>query len=281
MSNFDDSRLGEKFNVLPYPGEIPPMGFAGEDADAPFRPSTQGTNAPGIFSQEKSYPASKEQSEPQQAQKAPSPQPREQNAIFAASGDTGPRTDVAKTRQLSRFREIFGLKRIAVQNYTVTTGLDGEEVSMTFSLRPLSHEDYQWVVNQAASIRVTDYTASLTFRLAVVAMAICGMEEGVVEQGGKTRPIWEVFGIQPEKPEQVRDPYYPQPWVRYEAATAMWNEVRNTFYDFIDEIYLAHETLINEQTTIVKDKSKGEGENNPLAQTTSDSSTPNSGSVDV
>jgi len=247
-----DNKLGDKLE-LPYPGGSPP----GESIDTPF----QGNNAKSHFSDaEKSYDP------PQATKKAapPSSQPREQTAVPTAARKNSP-----TTRQLDAFRRIFGLARVPVRKYVVKRVVNDELVSITFSLRPMSHEDYQWVLEKSASLRINEITARFAAQMAAVAISICSMDEGDLDSNAPVTPIWEVFGLEPEKPEYIRDQFNPHVSLKYAAADLMWDEVRNTLYDFVNELFAVVDSLAYPEK---------DGEENPLAQTTSEPTTTSSGS---
>jgi len=157
--------------------------------------------------------------------------------------------------QLQRFRELFGLKRIDVQYYSITRKLDGELVTMTFGLRPLNHEDYQWIVDKSADIQrlnaeqleISMSTSwAFCFKQATVAMSVCTLDEGIRSRENPGTPIWEVLGIEPKDPVFVKDPNYPHTIIRVAAADAMLHELGGIFYDVVEDLNTAVAKLIDD-----------------------------------
>lgn len=251
-----ENRLGEKVD-LPYPGE----GEFGEEISSPFK----GNNAKkSSFSQpEKSHAQA-----PKEAQ-APTQQPHQQAAVPTKADKIG-----ATTKQLDAFRRAFGLKRIPIHRHVVHRVVEGEKTSLTFSLRPMNHEDYQWAVEKAASLRLSNITASLAWQVATVAISVASIDDHELDAEETATPIWKVFGLEPEKSQHVNDPFYPHHTLRFAAADLMWNETRETLFDFVNELAAVVE-LMEENDK----KEQKAGEENPLPPTTSSNTIIDSGSV--
>lgn len=184
------------------------------------------------------------------------------------------------TTQLQKFRELFGLKRIDVQYYSVKRKLHGNSITMTFGLRPLNHEDYQWIVDKSADIQrlnaeqleismVTSW--AFYFKQATVAMSICTLDEGIRSRENPGTPVWKVFGIEPNDPIYTKDPNYPHTIIRVAAAEAMLKELGGIFYDVVEELNTAVTNLID---AAYRDDTKDQEEEentSPLASMTSSS----------
>lgn len=241
MSN----RLGEKISIdtmnedLPYPGNQPPEDLFGsaQDSEAPF-----------------SMDAPKKKKAPKGASLEVDYDPKDQPAAKAPQATTPqtttPQTTTKPTKksslQLQKFREAFGLQRITKVPYTVVRGDGSEgEVSMTFQLRAMSYEDYQWVV--VKSTELTNIPIMFAWNMASTAISICAMDMEL-EEGKQPTPIHEVFEVEAENPSQVRDPYYPASTIRFLAAEALLEELRSSLYDVVEELHQAIEAKIGAQS---------------------------------
>lgn len=246
MSN----RLGEKIDInnisdedLPYPGNQPPEDmFGAQDAEAPFSMNAPKKKASKGANLEVDY------------------DPKSTQPVVQAP--TPPTASVKPTKksslQLQKFREAFGLQRINKIPYTVVRGDGAEgEVSMTFQLRAMSYEDYQWVV--VKSTELTNIPIMFAWNMASTAISICAMDVDLEEKAQPT-PIHEVFDIEIENNNQVRDPYYPASAIRFLAAEALLEELRGSLYDVVEELHQAIEVKIGAQSRAA-DTEKSE---NPL-----------------
>lgn len=182
--------------------------------------------------------------------------------------------------QLKKFRELFGLKRIDVRYCQITRkGLDNKPVTMTFGLRPMNHEDYQWVIDKAADIQrlnaeqleVSATTSwAFCFKQAVVAMSVCTMDEGIRSIDNPGTPLWKVFGLIPDDPIYVSDPNYPHTIIRVATADAFLHELTGIFYDIVEDLHTAVGNLIDEEYKARnEDDIKEDDISSPLASTTS------------
>lgn len=251
-------------NMLPHPqGEHDPWATA-ENADAQF--GAEATPAPkqGAGLDVGGYNPSA-----QQAPSAP-PQaaPQAQGNIPASPGKR-PVPKVAKvsrkeTHLLKKFRETFGLKRIDVAEGTLVRRdpQDPEQnVEMKFGLRGLNYEDYQWVLDKAASLQQNPLLVAFAWKIAVCSLGTASVEG---------QPIWEVLGFEPESPEHVADPMYPHLGLRFQAAEAWCAELTGSLFDTVEDIYKLYEEKVDKQYYAKPDEPE-EGEDGPLDQTESNS----------
>lgn len=144
-----------------------------------------------------------------------------------------------ETNTLKRFREIFGLQRVAIQN-AVLERKDPEDLSkniqMTFGLRGLNHEDYQWVLGKVQELLQNPKLATFAWKISFVSMGVASID-GV--------PIWDVLGFVPLDPEHTRDPMYPHMGLRFQAADAFCEELRTSLFDTVEHLYDLYESKVD------------------------------------
>jgi len=173
-----------------------------------------------------------------------------------------------ETATLSRFREIFSLQRIKVVDATISRRdpVDPSlNVEMTFGLRGINFEDYQWVLAKFAENAHSSTVFNQALKHAFVSMAVASIEG---------EPIWKVFGFEPQKPEDVRDPMYPHIGLRFQAAEALSEELRTTMHDLIEGLWAEVESKIDSRylpTKKAKTQEPEEGASGPLPLTESES----------
>lgn len=182
-------------------------------------------------------------------------------------------TNEEASPHLKTFRELFGLKRIDVKYYsTKRVNADGEEIVVTFGLRPLNFEDFQWIIDKAASIQNisieqlgsnSSSSWTISYKQAEVAVSICTLDIGIKSTENPGTPIWKVLGVEPVDPSYTKDPNYPHVVVRSAAADLMFEELNGTFYDLVADLHDAIATLIDTPYSEIK---RGD---HPLASTTS------------
>jgi hypothetical protein len=145
--------------------------------------------------------------------------------------------------QLQKFREAFGIKRITKVPHTVTYKGEGDEnLSMTFHLRAMGYEDFQWALEQARNL--TDLPLVVAWNLTSIAVSVCAMDFNFDPIALPT-PTYLVFDVPTDN--QVRDPYYPPATVRFEAAAALMEELRGSFFNLVEELREALDTKIGGQ----------------------------------
>lgn len=173
-----------------------------------------------------------------------------------------------ETATLSRFREIFSLQRIKivdaklVRRDPVDPSLN---VEMTFGLRGINFEDYQWVLAKFSENAHSATVFNQALKHAFVSMAVASIEG---------EPIWKVFGFEPQRPEDVRDPMYPHVGLRFQAAEAFSEELRATMHDLVEGLWAEIESKIDSKYLPKKTKAQEpqeEGASGPLPQTGSES----------
>jgi hypothetical protein len=242
--------LGEKVSItsddLPYPGSAPPDDLfdSAQEAEAPFSMDAPPAKLNRSDSLEVAY-------EPKVKKAvAAKPEPKAQ-----------PKSSVPTKKpslQLQKFREAFSLQRIKKVPHTVVRN-DGEggSVSMTFQLRAMNYEDFQWVAMRATELK--DMPIAFAWNLTSTAISICAMDMEL-EENAQPTPIHEVFDIKVEGATQVRDPYYPAPAIRFAAADALLLELKSSLYDVVEELHQAVDNTISSQSQLIEQ----EKDENPL-----------------
>jgi hypothetical protein len=264
-----DSRLGDRIDVeafvdedLPYPGQEPPTAFsAAESMDAPFG-VTAGKSVPtssfglDVGSYEPTKPTAKVE-KPTAPAKAEKPTDKEPPHKAKPTAEN-------MSVQLRKFREAFGVKRISTKSHTITrrSADDSENVSITFQLRALNYEDYQWAIVKASDYsKENNIPLMFAWHFASVAISVCAFDVDLQKEARPT-PVYEIFGIQADDPTQIRDPYYPVLLIRTAAADMFFQELVDTFYDVIQELHsVVEEYLVQQSQTLQKEKE----EQGPLA----------------
>lgn len=174
----------------------------------------------------------------------------------------------AESATLRRFREVFGLERVKVEDVTVSRldPLNREQnTDMVFGLRGVNWEDYQWIMAKALDMNTDPRLAEGTFKIAWVAMTVAHID-GV--------PIYEVFGFEPSDPDHVRDPMYPHIGLRFQAAELWIEELsKEAQFDLVENLYKLYEAKIDSKylPKKVKEPKSEEGPQGPLTQTVSGS----------
>lgn len=155
------------------------------------------------------------------------------------------------SKQLQKFRETFGRSQIKLKKHTITRYLDdGEKVSMTFGMRALNYEDYQWILIKAATMQDTIPFAFAT-NMTTVAMSVCSMDTE-----NTTTPIHEVLGIEGNN---IQDPFYPPSKIRMEAAEALLDELKDSLYDVVEELYSEVVGYLDQQKKAIEQEKEQEG----------------------
>ena len=257
MSNED--RLGERVQISelsdsPIQGSLPhpqdPWDSA-SSADAPFRDPL--FEAQQARQARQAGPAPSAPAAPHAAAPAAPPAPRGQRPVPVIAPATR-----KETATLKRFREVFSLKRIDVVNAVLRRrdpqDLD-KNVEMTFGLRGLGYEDYQWVLSKTQELLQKPDMATFAWKIAFMSMGVASIEG---------EPIWQVLGFEPANPEHVRDPMYPHMGLRFQAADAFCEELRTSLFDTVENLYGEYETKVDSQ--YLPKKEKGEKTNEGEAE---------------
>jgi hypothetical protein len=210
--------LGEKVSFpdsLPYPGKQPPddLFASAEDTDSAF-----------------------DMAEVQPVKVAPKVEPKVKTPVKSSTKKP--------SLQLQKFREAFSIQRIKKTPYKVVrTDSEGNEVSMTFQLRAMNYEDFQWVAVKATEL--SHLPLAFAWNLTSTAISICAMDFEL-DEGAEHTPIHEVFGIDVDS--KLRDPYYPPADVRFAAAESLLGELQASLYDVVEELHRAIDTHITSQS---------------------------------
>jgi len=106
---------------------------------------------------------------------------------------------------LVELEESFGLKKLTVKQL--------ELAGYTWTVRPMSFQDYEWMTQRAAVMGTSEPSLSAT-NVSVILAAINGT------------PIYEIFGI-PTTGRHIPDPMNPPPDIKYEAAEYLLGWFRN------------------------------------------------------
>lgn len=158
------------------------------------------------------------------------------------------------TTQLKKFRELFGIKRIDIKYHTITRkDTSGNEITMVFGFRALNYEDYQWLIEKTASIEdfnlenveKTPMIDMSKYRLALIAISLCTLDNEPITENKQGTPIWQIFGIEPNNEDYIKDPYFPHTSIRHEAAELMLQEIKTTLFDIVSELFDAYSELID------------------------------------
>lgn len=182
-------------------------------------------------------------------------------------------TNKEATSQLKKFRELFGLKRIDIKYHTITRkDENGDDFTMTFGFRALNYEDWQWLLAKIANIENinadtvnTSSTIDISnYRLAVVAISLCTLNEGHIKETSRGMPIWKVMGIEVNNKDYIKDPHFPYVTIRHEAADLLYEEIKSTLFDVVDDLYKAYNTLVESKLNDYFINQEGE-ENVPLS----------------
>ena len=173
----------------------------------------------------------------------------------------------AETATLRRFREVFGLKRVDVVEVSIPR-LDPNDptqnVEIKFGLRGINYDDYQWVLEKTREMIQDPSLATFAWKAAFISMGVASIDG---------EPLWSVFGIQPENSDHIKDHMYPHMGLRFQAADALCEELRTSFFDLIEQLYSAYEAKVDTKYLPKKAEEKkmeGEGEQSlPLPLTDS------------
>lgn len=271
MSEDKSFDLGERIsvvpNTLPHPqGDIDPWATA-ESAATPFGakatdapPKTAGPGLPVGYD-----PTASASEEPEKKAKKPKTPPRGKRPVPEVT-----RISRKGTALLTKFRETFGLQRIKVIEGVLTRknpeNLD-ENVDLRFGLRGLNYEDYQWVLEKAATMQQSPLLVPFAWKIAVCAIGVASFEGS---------PIWEMLGFEPDDPDHVRDPMYPHIGLRFQAADAFCDELTNSLFDTVEGLYALYEAKVDSQYMPKREDPEEEDadeeeEEAPLAQSESNS----------
>jgi len=156
--------------------------------------------------------------------------------------------------QLSKFREIFGLKRIDVVPYSlVRRSSDGNSnTEMIIGLRAMNYDDFQWCLERSANIvtRTEEDTENsfnikktFAYHQVMVAISICSLDGS---------PIWKVFGLE----DDSIDSNYPKFGTRCQSAELVLQELKTTLYDAVIELHAAIESLVGSYEAKFKEEQK-------------------------
>lgn len=249
---------GREVEELKYPGM--------EDPDTAFTPPTLSTpqaTAPKTTAKSQA-----------KAEESPNPFPRD------VGREVTPLPDSVKAAPiLSKFREMFGLKRTKPKYKTVSI-YDPDTDSkykMTLGFRPLGVEEFSWVVTKSAAYPVVDEFHAMhnrNWKVPVLAIGLTTMDEGELAEGEQGTPLWKQLGLTPN-PSEILDPYNPSIVIRLQCAEVMEEVMRDSFYTVLEDLFDFYEKEIEKTYRAIKEATSNVG---PLASTGSENSTTNSGS---
>lgn len=262
--------LGERINVVPAANALPhPQGdfdpwHTAEGAATPFGakadPAEQ-QGGPGL------PVGGYDPSKPQAVAAAPAKEkldtpPRGKRPIPKVT-----KISRKETVLLTKFRETFGLQRIKVaEGVLIRKDPNNSEknVELSFGMRGLNYEDYQWVLEKAAGMNQTPMLVAFAWKIAICSMGVASFEGA---------PIWEVLGFEPDDPDHVRDPMYPHMGLRFQAADAFCDELTGSLFDTVEGLYALYEEKVDSQymPNAKKDEDEEEAKEVPLAQSESSS----------
>jgi hypothetical protein len=144
---------------------------------------------------------------------------------------------------------------------------------MTFGLRGINYEDYQWVLEKTQEMLQSPNLATFAWKIAFMSMGVASID-GV--------PIWTVLGFEPENPDHTRDPMYPHMGLRFQAADAFCEELRTTLFDTVEHLYAEYERKVDSKylpkadkpaakEAVEEEEADGEDPSLPLPPTASES----------
>jgi len=157
-----------------------------------------------------------------------------------------------ETSTLKRFREIFGLQRVAVEE-AILKRRDptdaSRNVEVRFGLRGINYEDYQWVLGKTQELLQSPEMATFAWKISFMSMGVASIDG---------TPIWEVLGFEAEDAEHTRDPMYPHIGLRFQAAEAFCEELRTTLFDTVEHLYTEYEKKIDSKYLPKAEKAKAD-----------------------
>lgn len=270
MSDEKTFDLGERISVVPSANALPhPQGDfdpwqTAEGTAAPFGAKADVAPQQGGPGLPVGYDPSKASAKKPKKEKLDTPS-RGKRPVPAVT-----KISRRQTALLSKFRETFGLQRIKVaEGFLRRKDPEDPEkiVELSFGMRGLNYEDYQWVLEKAAGMQQTPMLVAFAWKIAVCSMGVASFEGA---------PIWKVLGFEPEDPDHVRDPLYPHIGLRFQAADAFCDELTGSLFDTVEQLYALYEEKVDQQYmpgAAKKDEEEDEEEVEevPLAQSESSS----------
>lgn len=173
-----------------------------------------------------------------------------------------------ETAVLKKFRELFGLKRIDVVDVTVLRRDPSNpslNIPMTFGLRGINYEDYQWALEKTRELLQSPTLSTFAWKHAFISIAVCSLDG---------EPIWSALGFEAQDPNHVRDPMYPHLGLRLQAAETFSEELKGSLFDTIENLYALYEEKVDSSylprkvdNEPSKDSPKSEEPKSPLTQT--------------
>lgn len=237
--------------------DVEPLDFPDgmEDPDVPFESPTTS----------KSVAAKAEAKSAQSQEKLEASQPKSK---YVPSRDVVVPDSARSAPILNRFREVFGLKRIRPKTFLVARTDPNDRTKMvytSFGFRPLSAEDFNWIVLKSAEEGFDD---SINFRMLIIAISLSTLDMDLDKESWGPdfigTPLYSQLGITPENLDWVRDPLNPHINIRIMCAEVMFPIIRESMYDVIEEAYINFESLMDSNLSLIKEAKK----DGPLEQET-------------